>query len=484
MSKIEHNLENNLRVPDDMVRPSNRKTAKRLDSDPVFILPAPFNKSGVATVSVLLFFFITIFVTEWITHSSPLDDQEAERSNPPEAIPQRQTVPQPNDDSTVNTDVNNEKADKKQKSVAPAKPLIERIMQPIKSGEIFVDHLKKRGMETAEIYRIVSTFKGHIDLRRLKAGQEITLLTDRQNQHIKEVIIRTDFDKEAVVTLAESGDHRFDLRDAPFSEENHYQEGEIVTSLFETATQMNIPLDLLYEMTRLYSYDIDFQRDIRKGARFSIYYKSRTSLAYGDTQTGDILYSEFTLHNRDYAIAKFEDKGHFHQDGRSVQKALLKTPIDGARISDGYGMRRHPILGYSTPHKGIDFAARPGTPIRASGDGVIERASRFGTFGHYIRIRHQGGYHTIYAHLKGYARGIKSGKRVKQGDIIGYVGSTGRVTGPHLHYEVLKNKRHINPSTLKMPPRFKLEGEALTRHKTTVESYRNAINRIIASTEK
>jgi len=170
---------------------------------------------------------------------------------------------------------------------------------------------------------------------------------------------------------------------------------------------------------------------------------------------------------------------YFDPKGQSVRKALLRTPIDGARISSGYGKRRHPILGYNKMHRGVDFSAPRGTPVYAAGKGVVEYASRNGAYGKYIRIRHGGEFKTAYAHLKGYAKGIARGKRVKQGQVIGYVGSTGRSTGPHLHYEVLRNGKQTNPRNMKLPAGPKLAGQSLE----SFQAARVEIDRMRAAAE-
>lgn len=200
---------------------------------------------------------------------------------------------------------------------------------------------------------------------------------------------------------------------------------------------------------------------------------------------GNVVYANLTLSGKSMPIYRYEDsKGnvdYYGPDGQSVRKALLQTPIDGARISSGFGMRHHPVLGYSKMHKGVDFAARRGTPVMAAGDGIVERASRFGSYGNYIRIRHNSTYKTAYAHLKGFAKGIRKGVRVRQGQIIGYVGTTGRSTGPHLHYEVLANNKQVNPKSAKLPAGRKLAGKEL---KTFQAQLAETTTRIAALREK
>ena len=218
-------------------------------------------------------------------------------------------------------------------------------------------------------------------------------------------------------------------------------------------------------MIRAFSFDVDFQRELQPGDRFALLYETLHEHDGQLAKPGDLLYAELVLSGKPIGIYRFTPESgitdYFTADGRSVRKSLLRTPIDGARISSGYGMRRHPILGYSKMHRGVDFAAPTGTPIYAAGHGTVEKAARFGGYGKYVRIRHNGSYKTAYAHLSRYGRGIKAGARVKQGQVIGYVGSTGRSTGPHLHYEVISNGKQVNPRSIKLPAGERLKGADL-----------------------
>ena len=187
------------------------------------------------------------------------------------------------------------------------------------------------------------------------------------------------------------------------------------------------------------------------------------------------MFANLKLSDRSLPIYRMEFKdGHadyFQEDGRSIRKALMRTPINGGRLSSGYGMRHHPVLGYNKMHKGVDFAAPTGTKIYAAGDGVIESLGRNGGYGNYIRIRHNSTLKTAYAHMHRFEKGLRKGDRVRQGDVIGRVGTTGRSTGPHLHYEVLANGRQVNPRSVKLPTGEKLTGDRLAALKTTVSSY-------------
>ena len=233
------------------------------------------------------------------------------------------------------------------------------------------------------------------------------------------------------------------------------QEVEIQNSIFKSLTNVDTPENIIMEFVQLFSFDIDFQREIRQGNKIKIYYKKFNDEKQSFVKTGSIYFAEIQLHNHSYELYRFENKnekllGYFDSKGKSATKALMKTPINGARLSSGYGMRKHPILGYNKKHQGVDFAAPKGTPIMAAGTGHIEFVGDNGGAGKYIRIKHMNGYKTAYAHLSKYASGINKNIKVKQGQTIGYVGSTGLSTGAHLHYEVWFNGKRINPMTMKL----------------------------------
>ena len=257
--------------------------------------------------------------------------------------------------------------------------------------------------------------------------------------------------------------------------------GVIQSSLFTAGQHADVPTPVMIELIRAFSYDVDFQREVRKADDFELLYESHYDEDGNLAKTGAVIYAGLTLSGRRHEIYRFTPKSgntdYFHPDGVSVRRALLRTPVDGARVSSGYGMRMHPILGYSRMHRGVDFAAPKGTPIYAAGDGIVEVAGRKGAYGNYIRLRHFADYRTAYAHLSRYARGIKPGTRVKQGQVIGYVGSTGRSTGPHLHYEVLRGSEQLNPANLKLPDGERLKGEdlkAFQAARARIDRLRNA----------
>jgi murein DD-endopeptidase MepM/ murein hydrolase activator NlpD len=248
-------------------------------------------------------------------------------------------------------------------------------------------------------------------------------------------------------------------------------------SLYASANRAGIPDRVVSNAIRLFSYSIDFQRDIKRGDRMEVLYDSFQT-AEGDTvKTGDIIYARMILGGKEYPLYRYEGRDgsadYYTPEGKSLKRSatLMKTPIDGARMSSGFGVRRHPVLGYTKMHKGVDFAAPTGTPIYAAGNGTIERAGRFSSYGNYVRIRHNAKLSTAYAHVSRYASGIRPGVKVKQGQVIAYVGTTGRSTGPHLHFEVMVNGVQVNPRNLKLPESNALQGEELRRFKNSIRNF-------------
>ena len=241
-----------------------------------------------------------------------------------------------------------------------------------------------------------------------------------------------------------------------------YKEAEIINSLYSSAIEIGVQPNVIIDFARIYGFQIDFQRDIWKDDSFQIVYETYLDTNNEVLDTGKILYANLVLQGKEHDLYIFKTKDgyeHFDQAGKSIKKSLMKTPINGARLSSSFGMRKHPILGYNKMHKGTDFAAPEGTPIMASGDGKIVRARWCGGGGNCIKIKHNSTYSTVYAHLQKFARGIKEGVRVRQGQTIGYVGSTGMSTGPHLHYEVIVNGKKVNSQKLKLPSGKILKGK-------------------------
>ena len=251
--------------------------------------------------------------------------------------------------------------------------------------------------------------------------------------------------------------------------------------MYSDGIKNGLPQDILIKLIKLYSFDLDFQRDIKIDTKVAVSYDYYQIIQNEEIKYTDINYALISINNKKLEYFKFEtDEGYidyFNREGKNVKKSILKTPLDGARLSSNFGMRKHPISGYNKMHKGVDFAAPKGTPIYAGGNGIIEYVGINGGYGKYIRIRHNNEYKTAYAHLSNYKKGITKGVRVIQGDIIGFVGSTGNSTGPHLHYEIIYQGKHINPLKLKLPSGKVLEGNELERFKKQFKTiYANHLN--------
>lgn len=354
----------------------------------------------------------------------------------------------------------------------------------IARGETFVDGLKRAGVTAADRNYAAYAFGEHYNLRRLKPGQQFKLRLGWANQTLFQLAdngepetrllslsFRDGFEQQISVTRA--GENNFVAEATPIELTTHMHavEGRIDGSLYLSAKALGTPDDVIAGLADAFAYDVDFQREIFGGDEFELIFEAKYDDRGVMAAGGEIIYARLNWRgkSREKGYYRFtEDDGRsdfYDAAGQSAKRLLMKTPIDGARLSSRFGTRRHPILGYRKAHKGVDFAAPRGTPIKAAGDGVIERADRYGSFGNYIRIRHANGYKTAYAHLKGFRRGIRKGKRVRQGDTIGYVGTTGRSTGPHLHYEVHLRGTAVNPQKLKIATGKQLTGGSLDRFK-------------------
>ena len=274
----------------------------------------------------------------------------------------------------------------------------------------------------------------------------------------------------------------------PTKLEETFIKGTINSSLYKSAVKLGMPENTLFEMVRLLGFSVDFQREIRKGDSFEVMFTKQIDLIENRViDTKPINFVSIILSGHELNFFEYKDKygysGYYDKNGKSSKRTIMKTPINGARLSSKYGSRRHPVLGYTKMHRGIDFAAPRGTPVFAAGDGIVEKAGWNGSYGRYIRIRHTGTYKTAYAHLSGINKKVKTGKRVSQGKIIGYVGSSGRSTGAHLHYEVLLNNQQINPMRVKLPSGKNIPKKDLNRYKSYVKNimqkkiaFKNKIN--------
>ena len=342
-------------------------------------------------------------------------------------------------------------------------PKFKKINHKISLGETFNSILKNYSVDDKEIEIIKQKLSEKINLNKLNTNQKIFLIIDQSNSSIKEFVFQVS-NKERVVLTRNVKNNEFEKEVLllKLNKEVIYKENVILQSLYKSASDKNIPPNAIIELARIYGFQVDFQRDIRKKDRFQIMYEVFIDDNKKIIETGNILFANLILSGQDNPLYYFDDEknaGHYNKNGKSVQKALMKTPINGARLSSPFGMRKHPIDGFNKMHRGTDFAAPMGTPIMASGNGIIKKVGWCGGGGKCIVIRHNSTYQTVYAHMSKFASGIKSGVRVKQGQTIGYVGSTGKSTGPHLHYEVIINGKKVNSQTLKLPSGKILKGE-------------------------
>ena len=341
-------------------------------------------------------------------------------------------------------------------------PKYKKIKHKVSSGETFDKILENYKIENNEIIKIKNSLKNKIDLNKLNTKQLILFTVDKTNNRIVEFIYQIS-NTQKIVLKRDNENNKFnnEILSIKLKKETIYKENVIVQSLYKAATNESIPPNIIIEFARVYGFQVDFQRDIRKKDKFQIMYEIFLNEKKEIIETGEILFANLELSGQENSLYYFDkegSEGHYDKNGKSVKKALMKTPINGARLSSPFGMRKHPIDGFNKMHRGTDFAAPTGTPIMASGDGVIKKAGWCGGGGNCVKIRHNSTYETVYAHMSKFARGIKSGVRVKQGQTIGYVGSTGKSTGPHLHYEVIVNGKKVNSQKLKLPSGKILKG--------------------------
>ena len=316
--------------------------------------------------------------------------------------------------------------------------------------------------EKKKVLKKISKFKF---INKLYKDQKISFKVDRKNP-IKIIGFSVQTSKTKTINFSRNtatDDFKYKEIEKNLKQVIVFKEAEITNSLYSSAIDIGIQPNIIIDFARIYGFQVDFQRDIWKGDGFQLVYETFLNEKGKILETGNIIYANLILQGRENSLYIFKNKegyDHFDQFGKSIRKSLMKTPINGARLSSSFGIRKHPILGFNKMHKGTDFAAPMGTPIMASGNGKIIRARWCGGGGNCVKIKHNSTYSTLYAHMSKFGRGIKEGVRVKQGQIIGYVGSTGMSTGPHLHYEVIENGRKVNSQKLKLPSGKILKGKA------------------------
>ena len=342
-------------------------------------------------------------------------------------------------------------------------PKFKKVEYKVTQGETLSTILNQHSISKKEISDIEKELSKKINLNKLNTGQKIQFTLDQSNNFVKEFIFHVS-NTEKIYLKKNLKTHEFNQNIVltKLNKRVLFKENMIMQSLYKSATDQKIPANIIVEFAGIYGFQVDFQRDIRKKDKFQIMYEIFINDEDKIIETGNILFSNLKLsgtNNSLYYFDKRGSEGHYDKNGKSVKKALMKTPINGARLSSPFGMRKHPIDGFNKMHQGTDFAAPKGTPIMASGDGIVKKAGWCGGGGNCVKIKHNSTYQTIYAHMSKFAKNIRSGVRVKQGQIIGYVGSTGKSTGPHLHYEVIVNGKKVNSQKLKLPSGKILKGE-------------------------
>ena len=337
-------------------------------------------------------------------------------------------------------------------------------------GETISSILYNIGIPNNYVDEIIKELSPLYNLRRLRAGKQIKLIISQEEEHSVPHVELLTIEKtpgEEIRISYKDGSYEARLVEVKTIPVFFAKHGIIENSLYSDAMQAGIPASVIMEMFQFFSFDVDFQRDIYRGNKFRVFFKDKINLDGKTVSQGEIFFAELETARDTYRIYRFTgDNGvtdFFNEKGLSIRKTLLKTPIHGARISSGYGRRTHPISGYSHIHRGLDFAAPKNTPIIAAGSGTIELVGWHGGYGNCIIIRHANEYKTLYAHMNAFASSMRKGRHVRQGEIIGYVGTTGVSTGYHLHYEVMFRGQQINPSTLRTPPERELTKDELER---------------------
>lgn len=346
----------------------------------------------------------------------------------------------------------------------------------ITEGDTLGSLLNRIGIPTSQAHEVITSLSTVYDPKDLKVDQEIYVIyddrSDGEGYDLKFLRLRADIDHDVELVRTGGGLFQATKYKKELSHEYVNVEGDIKISLYADALKAGASPKMLYDMIQAFSFDVDFQRDIQPGAQFSLFYDTFKDEETGHERPGELLYAKLLLEGNPIEIYRFQPPGevpaYYTAEGEAVRKDLLKTPIDGARVNSGFGNRKHPILGYTKMHKGVDFAAPKGTPIMAAGNGVVERCGPYSSYGNYVCIRHNGSTKTAYAHLSRYAKGVSQGTKVRQGQVIGYVGATGRATGPHLHFELIQNGKHVNPQKITQLPKTKLTGKSLDAFKAAM----------------
>jgi len=414
----------------------------------------------IACVGIVVGAGILIQISDIGANISRSEIRSSSLADPESDLPAHNGAVQPT--SQLNPNNSTEKTE----TEAKAKETITRSFT-VRKGDTLSGVLSRAGVNSNTSQSIINALDDVFEPRELKTEQEIRLVYTGDWQKTDPIRLAFNLSPIHEVFAARNSDGTFEAKEKIIETKSELvrHEGHIELSLFDAANRKGVPNSVLVNMSRLFSYDVDFQRDIRKGDGFEIMFTRRLTNTGKIIENGQIEYASMTLRGKKLSIYAYDKVDgavvYYNASGEGIRKALMRTPIDGARLSSKFGKRRHPILGYTKMHRGVDFAAAKGTPIYAAGDGVVMKKETAGGYGKYISIKHGGSFSTAYAHMNKYARGLKVGARVKQGQVIGYVGSTGQATGPHLHYEVHEGGQQVNPMKVSVPTTKTLLGQDL-----------------------
>jgi murein DD-endopeptidase MepM/ murein hydrolase activator NlpD len=357
----------------------------------------------------------------------------------------------------------------------------------VRNGDSIQRILYDQKISPTEVNNVLNALRREYNVGTLRNDQKVYLIVKREKNGNFVSRLTVNIDNITSVHVFLNKDNIYETKRVTkiLTKKNHLVETTIDRGIYRTAKQSGIENSIVAQFARLYGFEVDFQRDLKKNDKIKIFYERYLDDDGVSQRTGNIIYSEITNVERNIVLYRYEypngSIAYFTPEGKSIEKSLMRTPINGAKLSSRYGFRIHPILGYNQMHQGTDFAAPIGTPVMASGAGTVEYSGWKGGYGKFISIRHSPVYQTNYAHLQDYAKGMRRGTKVQQGQVIGYLGSTGSSTGPHLHYEVVVNGRKENSQTLKLPSAAPLEGN----NKNFFEiQKRNIDNLILESSNK
>lgn len=343
----------------------------------------------------------------------------------------------------------------------------------IERGDTLTGILVDQGIDGSQARAAVTALSSVYEPTSIRAGEDVVVTLAPEGSPLISIALKPSAERDLLVRRNADGSFAVDDNVKALTAVESHARGTIDGSLYASAKAAGVPETVVISLIHIYSYDVDFQREVKSGDKFDVLYTTYVDEAGQTIRGGDIAYAELTLGRTKKPLYRFttsDDKttDYFTAKGWSGKRQLMRTPIDGARLSSRFGMRRHPVLGYTKMHKGVDFAAPRGTPVMASGNGVVKMARWFGGYGNFIQLTHTNAYSTGYGHLSRFARGIRPGVRVRQGQVIAYVGTTGRSTGPHLHYEVLVKSKQINPMGVKLPTGRELGGKDLALFQANV----------------